>query len=214
MDIATLDHVITNLSHAAGLAPLEKKAGLHQAISQVNRIKDLIAAGSTIDAIAHRDQLPMDAALTLLKASLRVVAQEDGTVVAVTVVDDEDRVQDVLWEAPTIRDLPEPPGRYHIFPAADGWFEICDTSSKNRETSLGEVVARFRQRSLAWAALLGMNLDSVTSRKIEYLMATPKAKPVGMILILPNLSRAYVDMGRIEWNAVPAHNPLSIKKRT
>jgi hypothetical protein len=78
-------------------------------------------------------------------------------------------------------------------------------------------VAEFQgrnRRELAWSALIGMNMDAVTRRKVEYLMNTPKAKPVGVILVLPNLSRAYVDMGRVEYNTVSNHNPLSIKRTT
>ena len=148
-----------------------------------------------------------------MKDSLRVVTQEDGTVVAVTLVDDEGNIQQILWErvVPGEELVPEPPGRYHIHPC-NGMFEVCDTATKVEGHPLGEVVGTFKRRDLAWASLLGLNLDSMTRRKVEYLMATPKAKPVGIILVLPNVSRAYVDMGRVEWNTVHTHNPLSIKK--
>lgn len=115
--------------------------------------------------------------------------------------------------------VPEPPGRYHLYDNSVS-IEVCDTATPSTAPCprpLGAQVAEFQgrnRRELAWSALIGMNMDAVTRRKVEYLMNTPKAKPVGVILVLPNLSRAYVDMGRVEYNTVPNHNPLSIKRTT
>lgn len=218
MDIATLDRVINRLEELLvneGSTPSQFKAGLKYAQTEIRQIKQLAASALTLEAMKDTvTEVPLQAGVADLTNCIRIVTQEDGAVVAVTLVDDDDKIHKVLWERPDqVNEVPEPPGRFHIHPTSDGWFEVCDTATKIEGHPLGEVVGRFKRRDHAWAALLGLNLEAMTRRKVEYLMATPKARPVGVILVLPNLSRAYVDMGRIEWNSVPAHNPMSIKKK-
>jgi hypothetical protein len=211
MDITTLDRVHDHLDKllSSETSPSQYKNGLLHACREVQLMRQTAEASLTLDtlqtAASHSD----------LRASLRVVTREDGMVVAITLVDAESQITETLWELPLEKDASEPaepPGRYHIHPTDDGWFEVCDTAARDADHPLGEVVGRFRRRELAWTSLLGLNLDSVTRRKVEYLMATPRAKPVGMILVAPNMSRAYVDMGRVEWNTIPRHNPMSIRK--
>ena len=75
-------------------------------------------------------------------------------------------------------------------------FSICDISKPTLERE----IAIFKDRTEAQIACAALNLDSVTKNKISYLTASPRGRVVGAIVLMPNLSRAYIDMGHIDWN--------------
>lgn len=146
-------------------------------------------------------------ALENAKQELERMAADSSGDVRMGIMQAVQRIQDLAALAQAAEDVesmttPDPKGRYHLFDAGDS-IEIRDAATRDPSGHpMGVVAAAFADRKLAWTALLSLNLDRITLGKIEHLMTALKANPTGMIVMLPNLSRAYVDMGRYDYNTI------------
>lgn len=131
-----------------------------------------------------------------LSSRIRVTCCSEFVVESVEVQVEDDWI--VVWDRPKLTDEMFY-GRYVVNDIEEdgiSCFVIQDISRPANERD----VAIFKDRAEAQISCAALNLDSVTKNKMSYLTASPRGRLVGAIVMMPNLSRAYIDMGRVDWN--------------